>query len=177
MAAQETRKRLALDTNIPLDLAAGEDFAHDFIEVFREKGYALSVPPTVVQELTLLAFGNSSAKQEKALKALQQLRQWGIEPYDLKSVGHGITEQFARRLIQKRLLPEEEFNDGLILAETALAHIPILATSDKHLLDIEESELKLTFASAISRTSHRSIPNGCSGQFADRTRVGRRRHR
>ena len=102
------------------------------------------MPPTVVQELTLLAFGKSGAKQEKALKALEQLRQWG-EPYDLKSVGHGITEQFARRLIQKRLLPEEEFNDGLILAETALAHIPILATSDKHLLDIEESELKLTF--------------------------------
>ena len=145
MAALETRKRLALDTNIPLDLAAEEDFAHAFIEVFRERGYALSVPPTVVQELTLLAFGNSGPKQEKALKALQQLRQWGIEPYDLKSVGHGITEQFARRLIQKRLLPEEEFNDGLILAETALAHIPILATSDKHLLDIEESELKLSF--------------------------------
>ena len=69
----------------------------------------------------------------------------GIEPYDLKSVDHGITEQFARRLIQKRLLPAEEFNDGLILAETALAHIPILATSYKHLLDIEESELKLSF--------------------------------
>ena len=63
----------------------------------------------------------------------------------LKSVGHSITEQFARRLIQKRLLPEEEFNDGLILAETALAHIPILATADKHLLDIEESELMLSF--------------------------------
>ena len=80
MAAQETRKRLALDTNIPLDLAAEEDFAHAFIEVFRERGYALSVPPTVVQELTLLAFGKIGAKQEKALKALQQLRQWGIEP-------------------------------------------------------------------------------------------------
>ena len=73
------------------------------------------------------------------------MREWGIEPYDLKSVGHGITEGFARRLIEKRLLPADEFNDGLILAETALAHIPILATSDKHLLDIDESDLKLIF--------------------------------
>lgn len=145
MAAQETRKRLALDTNIPLDLAAGEDFAHAFIEVFREKGYALQVPPTVVQELSFLAFTAGGAKQEKALKALRHLREWGIEPYDLKSVGHGITERFANRLIEKRLLPEAEFNDGVILAETALAHIPILATSDKHLLDIEESDLKLAF--------------------------------
>ena len=144
MAAQETRKQLALDTNIPLDLAAGEDFAHAFVEIFREKGYALKVPPTVVQELSILAFNSSGAKQKRALTALQNLRTWGIEPYDLKSVGHGITEQFARRLIQRQLLPEDEFNDGLILAETALAHIPILATSDKHLLNIEESDLKLT---------------------------------
>ncbi len=145
MVVRETRKQLALDTNVPLDLAAEEDFAHAFVEVFREKGYALKVPPTVVQELSILAFKSSGAKQKRALRALQNLRKWGIEPYDLKSVGHGITEQFARRLIQKRLLPDDEFNDGLILAETALAHIPILATSDKHLLNIEASDLKLTF--------------------------------
>ena len=145
MAALETRKQLALDTNVPLDLAAGEDFAHAFIEVFREKGYVFKVPPTGVQELSLLAFNAGGLKQEKAMTALRQMRQWGIAPYDLKSVGHGITKQFARRLIQKRLLPDEEFNDGLILAETALAHIPVLVTSDWHLLHIEESDLKFTF--------------------------------
>ena len=123
MAVQETRKRLALDTNIPLDLAAGEDFAHAFIEAFREKGYALQVPPTVVQELSFLAFTAGGMKRERALAALRNLRAWGIEPYDLQSVGHGITEQFAHRLIEKRLPPEAEFNDGLILTETAEAVI------------------------------------------------------
>ena len=56
MAGQEKKKRLALDTNILFDLAAGEDFAHDFIGVFIEKGYVFSVPPTVVQELSAFAW-------------------------------------------------------------------------------------------------------------------------
>ena len=38
--------------------------------------------------------------------------------------------------------------DGLILAETALAGIPILATSDGDLLDIEETELRVQFEDA-----------------------------
>jgi hypothetical protein len=44
-------------------------------------------------------------------------------------------------LHELNLLPTEELNDGLILAETALAGIPLLVSSDKHLLDIEADEL------------------------------------
>jgi predicted nucleic acid-binding protein len=138
-------KRLALDTNILFDLASGEDFAHDFRETFQEHGYALWVPPTVVAELTYKASERKSGTQQLALAALQSLLSWGIRPYDLKAVGHGITEFFAKYLIRKGLLPDNEFHDGVILAETALGDIPILATSDKHLLNIEESDLKLAF--------------------------------
>lgn len=140
----ERKKQLALDPNLPLDLAEGEDFAHHFLESLRERGYTFKIPPTAVQELTMLAFDGATAQRKKALAALQNLRLWRIEPYDLKSVGHGITEQFARRFL-KQLLPADEFTDGLILAETALAQISILATSDKHLLNIEESDLRITF--------------------------------
>ncbi len=143
MAAPQ--KRLSLDTNVPLDLADGKDFVHDFRETFQNRGYALVVPPTVVTELTLKARDAASEKQELAMNALRHLRDWGIQPYDLKSVGHGITEEFARRLIQRRLLPDDEFNDGVILAETALAGIPILATSDRHLFDMDETDLKIAF--------------------------------
>ena len=129
MAAPAANKQLALDSNILFDLAAGEDFAHEFVENARAKGYALKVPPTVVQELANFAFNTKGPKQKIALAALQQMREWGIEPYDLVSVGHGITEQFAMRLIQKQLVADGELNDGLILAETALAHIPVLVTS------------------------------------------------
>ena len=51
------------------------------------------------------------------------MRSWNLSPFDLKSVGHGITEQFFKKLRRIGLLPEDEFHDGLILAETALADI------------------------------------------------------
>ena len=137
-------KRLALDTNILFDLATGEDFAHDFRETFQEE-CALWVPPTVVAELAHKASERESETQQLALAALQSLLSWGIRPYDLRAVGHGITESFAKYLIRERLLPDNEFHDGVILAETALGDIPILATSDKHLLNIDESDLKLAF--------------------------------
>ena len=47
-----------------------------------------------------------------------------------------------------RLIPETEQNDGKILAQTSLAQIPLLATSDKHLLDIDEDALLLAFQEA-----------------------------
>ena len=61
---------------------------------------------------------------------------------------HGITEEFARRLIHRRLLPDGEFNDGVILAETALAGIPMLVTGDHHLLDIEAAALHVCLREA-----------------------------
>lgn len=141
MAALEKKKPLAIDSNLLFDLAEKKDFALTFLEVAREKGYTLHLPPTVVQELAFAAFHKQGKEKELALMALQNIREWGIVPFDLVAVGHGITEQFARRLQELNLLPAEELNDGLILAETALAGILLLVSSDKHLLDIEADEL------------------------------------
>ena len=54
MAPLAKLKPLALDSNLPLDLAADLDAAHTFREIFLERGYRLFVPPTVVTELALL---------------------------------------------------------------------------------------------------------------------------
>ena len=61
-----------------------------------------------------------------------------------KSIGRG----FAQRLIRANLLPPDEINDAMILAETALAEIPVLVTRDQHLLDIEEVDLLVCLQSA-----------------------------
>ena len=50
--------------------------------------------------------------------------------------------------MEGELLPENEWNDALILAESSVAGLPLLVTSDKHLLDIEEDALVLTFNEA-----------------------------
>ena len=148
MAAPGPKKLLALDTNLLFDLAAGEDFAHTFREVYQERGYSLVVPPTAIQELAFYALEKQCAATPLARKALQELRSWSLSPFDLKSVGHGITEQFSEKLLRIGLLPEGEFNDGLILAETALANIPALVTSDADLLDLDESKLAVEFEAA-----------------------------
>jgi len=137
------KKKLALDTNVLFDLANESDFTHTFREVHQERGYSLEVPPTVIQELSHLALETHCNESALALKALQKIRSWGLLPFDLIPTGHALAEQFSKKLIDKGFLPEGEFNDGLILAETALVSIPILATSDKHLLHIDNAVLRV----------------------------------
>lgn len=148
MAQPGKPKPLALDTNLPLDLAEEKDFAHAFREEFQQRGYSLIIPPTVVAELTLLATGEPGAKANLAMRALHSLREWGIQPYHLRSAGHGIAAEFSRGLMKRGLLPEGEFNDGVILAETSLAGIRMLVTSDHHLLNIPTECLQVAFDAA-----------------------------
>jgi hypothetical protein len=72
----------------------------------------------------------------------------GNSPFCLDSTEEALCEQFVRRLLHRRLLPDDEFNDGLILAESSLAGVPLLMTSDKHLLDIDDDALRLAFNEA-----------------------------
>jgi hypothetical protein len=145
MGAPQQSKSLALDTNLLLDLAAEEDFAHTFREVFLEKRYLLHVPPTAIHELTHAAINKTGDDQLNAHRALSLLRAWSIQPFDVSPVDHGIAEHFAWRLIERGLLPEEELNDGEILAEVSLGNIPVLVTSDHHLLDMDEARLLTVF--------------------------------
>jgi hypothetical protein len=147
MAAQ--KKQLSLDANVIFDLAAGQDFAHDFREIFQGKGYSLVLPPTAAFELHIIfTHGDGETERELARIGLTCLKQWDIRPFDLDSAAEVISGQFARTLLRQRLIPEDEFNDGLILAETSLAEIPLLVTSDQHLLNIDEDALQLAFNDA-----------------------------
>lgn len=141
--AGSPKGQLSLDTNLPLDLAKAQDFAHEFREEFQRRGYVLRLPPTVLAELEYLILYGSEENRRLALLASGNLETWRLTPFDLPEIHHLVAEQFARRLQHQRLIPEDEFNDGLILAETSLASIPLLVTSDKHLLDIDEDALAL----------------------------------
>ncbi len=149
MAAPTQKKQLSLDANLPLDLAEEADFAHEFREVFQQKGYTLFLPPTAVHELhTIHTEGKTQRDRDLARIALLSLRRWRIQPFDLDAASEAIAQQFARRLLHLWLIPDDELNDGLILAETSLLEIPLLVTSDKHLLDIDEDALALAFSEA-----------------------------
>jgi predicted nucleic-acid-binding protein len=156
--AANPKKQLSLDTNVLLDLAKSLDFAHEFREEFQRRGYSLLVAPTALMELEyFITFGNE-LEQNLAKKASDQIETWDLSAFDLPDVKLNIAENFARRLQHQNIIPYEEFNDGLILAETSLAEIPLLVTSDKHLLNIDEDALLLAFNDADLSPVHPSHP-------------------
>ncbi len=146
--APNPKKQLSLDTNVLLELADGGEVAADFRETFRAHGYILAVTPWAVAELHLIEADAERNEAKLAARALDKLRTWGIKPFDLPEVSRAIARQFAQEAIRKRLLPPEELSDGRILAETAVAAIPVLVTFDKHLLDIDDDELRLALNEA-----------------------------
>ena len=142
------KKSLALDTNLLLDLAGEKDFAHEFKEEFFRRNYSLFVPPTVVAELAFFASLEDAPQREIASVALERIGVWKCQPFTLSSTQLAIAIRFATRLMDSALIPETEQNDGKILAQTSLAGIPMLVTSDKHLLDIDDDALLLAFNEA-----------------------------
>jgi len=146
--AASPKKSLALDTNLLLDLAGEKDFAHEFKEEFSSRGYALLVPPTVVAELAFFASLKDAPQHEIANVALEKMSVWKCQPFTLLSTQLAIAIRFAARLMEPSLIPETEQNDGKILAQASLAEIPLLVTSDKHLLNIDEDALLLAFNEA-----------------------------
>lgn len=139
---------IAVDTNVPLDLADDKEHALDALEAVRRrlKPGRVLVTPTVFQELVFLADeSDTAAEREQAKRALRDLAVWGLELVNLVPVGHGIVERIADKLQEAGLLPAEEYNDGLILAEAALLNCAILLTGDAHLrgLDFQRAALEL----------------------------------
>ena len=136
---------IAVDTNVPLDLADAKEEVLDALSVIRRrlKGGRLLLTPTAFQELVFLAdHADSAADRRLATKALRGLAGWRIELVNLVPVGHGIVERIADRLVSRQLIPAEEYNDALILAEAALLGCDVLLSSDAHLHETAFDDLK-----------------------------------
>jgi len=138
-------KRLGLDTNVLIDRGLEKPFAVEFIDVFQKRGYSLEVPPTVIMELGYLKVNGEDRQKEGADKALQWMRAWGLSPVVLKDVEQSYKTNFITLAQEAGLLPPKEINDLHILAETAIAGIHGLVTSDTALLYIDQKGLNLTF--------------------------------
>jgi hypothetical protein len=152
--AGNQKKRLALDTNLLYDLARGSDFAHDFRTVFQAANDSLLIAPTVFREPGFAVLHGREPEKAQAAKALGNAAQWGIGAFNLTRLDQTIAERFAQRLLETRLLPEEEYNDALILAETAVEDIPLLVASDQHFLDMDEDAPALACAEADLPAAH-----------------------
>src|SRR5947209_7988946 len=123
MAARPNRPQLvAVDANVLFDLAVGLDDVVEAVSVVRERlpEARLLIPPTVQHELANWVLRGDGQKRESARKAIQLGHAWRIVPVNLIAVRHGIAERIAERIREKGLIPDEEVNDSLVLAESAL---------------------------------------------------------
>ena len=116
------------------------------------------MPPTVIAELAFFSSLKHAPQQEIANVALENISVWKCQPFTLSSTQLAIAIRFAARLMDSSLIPETEQNDGKILAQTSLAKIPLLVTSAKHLLDVDEDALLLAFNDADLLPVHPSHP-------------------
>ena len=130
---------IAIDTNVLLDRATDDADVIDALAVIREKQKAARfiVTPTAIQELAALYEKGTREQKDAAERALSCLLTWGFEPLNLIAAGHGIVQQIGLSFRLEGILPDEEENDGLIIAEAALLGCKILLSADTHLLEAQ----------------------------------------
>jgi len=146
MAASLNRAQLvAVDANVLFDLADGLDDIVDALSVIRERlrDARFLLPPTVQHELANWALRGEGQKRESARRAIRLAQSWRIVPVNLLAVRHGIAERIAGRIRERGLIAEEEVNDSLVLAESALLGCSLLLSSDEHLRGIDFERLTL----------------------------------
>ena len=146
MAPRPNRPQLvAVDANVLFDLAEDLDDVVDALSVIRERlgDPRFLTPPTVQHELANWALRGDGQKRESAHKAIRLSQSWPIVPVNLIAVRHGIAERIAEQIRDLGLLPDEELNDSLVLAESALLGCSMLLTSDEHLRGIDFERLTL----------------------------------
>lgn len=141
-------QRLALDTNVLFDRAKNERFAIDFCEGFQRANFSLEVTETVIGELNYFRTNGTDEEQELATTALKSLRGWGITPVVLTDIQKTYKTNFINIAQEMKVLPPKELNDLHILAETSIAEIPALVTSDGPLLDADLADLHQAFNDA-----------------------------
>lgn len=143
---------LAVDTNVLLDRADENELVIDaFDTIARRLPLAeFIVTPTVIEELVFKTEPGEAAVDKRLAKAALKhlLRPWGFRPMNFIPVGRGIVAEIARKLRHHGLIPDNEVNDSLILAEAALAGAALLLTSDNHLTSIDYPLLRLELEAA-----------------------------
>lgn len=130
----------AIDTNPLIDWAQGHDDIPDCFQLIKRRvpGVSILIPPTVLQELGYFARTNAKNLGNTAIKTLELIRDERLlRPVNLVPVEHGIVEINAFKIRQKNLIPEEEINDSMILAEAGLLNCEILLSGDRHLTGID----------------------------------------
>ena len=139
--------RLAVDTNVLLDLAEGIESVLDTLALLDQRlpGNDMLVVPSVLDELAFLCdFGETDRVRQSALQAVKLVREQDrFRPLLELAYPPALVEEVARELRSRGLLPRQEVHDSFILAEAALLGCGLLLTSDEHLRGVDHEHLTL----------------------------------
>lgn len=140
---------VAIDTNFPLMLAEDSDIAWEALSVVRERirPAEILIPPTVVFELNYHARKSPDLKLKKSAQyALNNLVScWTFHFASLNSAQEVMVAEAAGRIFSTGLMPTEERNDAIIVAESAVLNSILLVSNDSHLLGVDHRRLGLLF--------------------------------
>ena len=117
----------------------------DYIKYWKHNGYWLFNSPAVMEEIAWFDMNGTQRERDLAANVLEQFHEWQLDFFEPSPVADAAARRFALNLIQRRLLPVREKTDGRILGQTAWAQIPVLVTSDRHLLGMDAGSLRLEF--------------------------------
>lgn len=125
---------LSLDTDLLLSLGQNHEPTHLFRELALEEGKTLWATPQAIEEVRHKITAAKTAELRHAARVVwDKLIEWRIRP--LRS-GTPETarelEKLAAKLRTKGWLPELEYRDSMILAQTSLANIGVLVARDGH---------------------------------------------
>ena len=137
--------RLAVDTNLLLDLAAEVEDVLDALSLIEDRLPTTDrlAPPSVLYELAFLTdSGQTPQLRQSARRAMQQLRtERRFRPILELPFAAETAEELAHEIRRCGLLPAEEVHDSCILAEAVLLECGVLLTSDEHLRGIDHQRL------------------------------------
>ena len=139
--------RLAVDTNVLLDLAQEVDSVLDAFGLLDQRlpEKDIVVVPSVLDELAFLCdSGDTQKVRASAHEAILLVREQDrFRPLVELACLPRLVDEVAAEVRNRGLLPTQEVHDSLILAEAAILGCGLLLTSDEHLRGVDHEQLTL----------------------------------
>jgi hypothetical protein len=144
MPAPTPKRFAALDTGFLLSLAAGDEDCETVVDWLVSHNIYPLVTGTVLQELADIEQNDSDPfNRGNAMQVETNISVWGFLSIPLSPAENGIAKIIASRIVEKGLLPDENEDDGLVVAEAAIQGCSLIITYREVLLDAPFAPLRL----------------------------------
>lgn len=140
---QPAGKSIAFDLDVICALADGDAEMLAMVQSLYFRGVSLWAPGTALQELAATSTPVRAVDGTRIIphRGLDGLLGWGLRPLELSAVENGVAARAATRLLDAGLLPAQEMNAALVIAEAAAGNIRYLQSADEGICEIDCARL------------------------------------